>query len=85
MIVETGCQTARMQDAETRTIEVVVNGKPRRVPEGASVTALLRYLEIDPSRVAIELNREIVRKPAWDSTLIAQGANIEIVWFVGGG
>lgn len=85
MILETGCQTRAMENAETKTIEVVVNGQPQRVPEGASVSTLLRLLEIDPSRVAVELNREIVRKPAWESTAIEEGAKIEIVWFVGGG
>ena len=35
--------------------------------------------------VAVELNREIVRKPEWASAAINSGANVEIVWFVGGG
>jgi thiamine biosynthesis protein ThiS len=74
-----------MENASTKTIQVVVNGKPRDVPEGANITALLRILEIDPSRVAVELNREIVRKPEWESTELADGSRIEIVWFVGGG
>ena len=74
-----------MENASTKTIQVVVNGKPRDVPEGANITELLRVLEIDPSRVAVELNREIVRKPEWESTALAEGSCIEIVWFVGGG
>jgi sulfur carrier protein len=74
-----------METAERNTIEVVVNGQARRVPQGHNISTLLRFLEIEPSRVAVELNREIVRKPAWDSTAIHEGAKIEIVWFVGGG
>jgi thiamine biosynthesis protein ThiS len=74
-----------MENASTKTIQVVVNGKPRDVPEGANITDLLRVLEIDPSRVAVELNREIVRKPEWESTALADRSRIEIVWFVGGG
>lgn len=74
-----------MENASTKTIQVVVNGKPRDVPEGANIVSLLRFLEIDPSRVAVELNREIVRKPEWESTGLADGSRIEIVWFVGGG
>jgi sulfur carrier protein len=74
-----------MEGAETKTIEVVLNGHPRRVPDGLNLSDLLRFLEIDPSRVAVELNREIVRKPAWPSTPVADGARLEIVWFVGGG
>jgi len=74
-----------METAETKTIEVVVNGSPKRVPRGLNVTALLRFLEIDPSRVAVELNREIVRKASWDATEVGEGAKLEVVWFVGGG
>ncbi len=74
-----------MSDAATQTIEIVVNGHAKRVPEGLNVESLLKFLEIDASRVAVELNREIVRKPEWPSAAIASGANVEIVWFVGGG
>jgi len=74
-----------MENASTKTIQVVVNGKPHDVPEGANITSLLQILEIDPSRVAVELNREIVRKPEWESAALNNGARIEIVWFVGGG
>jgi thiamine biosynthesis protein ThiS len=35
--------------------------------------------------VAVELNREIVRKSEWESAGIGPGASVEIVWFVGGG
>lgn len=66
-------------------IEIVVNGQPKRVPEGLNVSALLKFLEIEASRVAVELNREIVRKPDWESTGIGAGALVEVVWFVGGG
>jgi sulfur carrier protein len=74
-----------METAETKTIQVVVNGQPRSVTGGLNVPGLLAFLEIEPSRVAIELNRQIVRKPDWEGTLIEAGAQIEIVWFVGGG
>ena len=74
-----------MENTSSRTIQVVVNGKPRDVPEGANITSLLRILEIDASRVAVELNRQIVRKPEWESATLNDGAIIEIVWFVGGG
>jgi thiamine biosynthesis protein ThiS len=40
---------------------------------------------MDPSRVAVELNREIVHKPAWPSSQVLDGAQLEVVWFVGGG
>jgi thiamine biosynthesis protein ThiS len=74
-----------MAGAETQAIEIVVNGNERRVPEGLNVAGLLAFLEINPERVAVELNGAIVRKPDWESAAIADGARLEIVWFVGGG
>ena len=66
-------------------IEVVVNGEPQLVTEGLTVTGLLAELAIDPARVAVELDREIVRKTDWESARVRPGASVEIVWFVGGG
>lgn len=74
-----------MESAETKTIEIVVNGEPRRVPEGLSLDGLLVWLEIDPSRVAVERNMAIARKTDWPGTRVEPGDRLEIVWFVGGG
>jgi len=74
-----------MESAETKTIEVVVNGQAKRVPSGLNVSGLLRFLEVDPQRVAVELNRSIVRKTEWDTAEVNEGAAVEVVWFVGGG
>jgi thiamine biosynthesis protein ThiS len=68
-----------------QSIEVYVNGEPRRVTEGLTVAGFLAELGIDPQRVAVELDRAIVRKPEWESTVVREGAQIEVVWFVGGG
>ena len=85
MTGESGCQTRHMESAETKTIEVVVNGEPRRVPQGLSLDSLIVFLEIDPSRVAVERNLAIARKADWMTTRIEPGDRLEIVWFVGGG
>lgn len=74
-----------METAETKLIPIVVNGEPRSVPQGFCVARLLEWLAIDPARVAVELNRSIVRKKDWDQAMVEGGAQIEIVWFVGGG
>ena len=74
-----------MKTAETKTIQIVVNGVPRAVPAGLGVVGLLEHLEIDRSRVAVELNGSIVHKADWDAAPVAEGARVEIVWFVGGG
>jgi thiamine biosynthesis protein ThiS len=70
---------------EIMTIGIVLNGEARRVPAGLDVAGLLKFLEIDGGRVAVELNREIVRKPDWESAAEAEGAQVEVVWIVGGG
>ena len=69
----------------TAKITVSLNGEPREVPAGLTLLGLLLHLKIDPQRIAVELNREIVRKPNWDSTPINNGAQLEVVEFVGGG
>lgn len=71
--------------SNTTTIEIVVNGEPRAVPAGQRLPELLRHLDIDPSRVAIELNHRIIRKNDWAETPVEAGARLEIVQFVGGG
>jgi len=74
-----------METAETKTIQVVLNGEPRTVPAGFMVDTFLIWLRMDPSRVAVELNREIVRKADWPTLRVLDGAQVEVVWFVGGG
>ncbi len=66
-------------------VAVRVNGELREIPDGASVAALLDSLGIASDKVAVELNRAIVRKRDWETTLVSSGAQIEIVEFVGGG
>ncbi len=66
-------------------MEIRVNGEGRSVPEGTSVLDLLGMLSLDPARVAVELDREIVRRAMWETTALRPGAELEIVQFVGGG
>jgi sulfur carrier protein len=66
-------------------ISVEINGEARQIPASLNVRSLLEHLQIDTARVAVELNKEIVRKAAWDATTVEAGAQIEIVMFVGGG
>jgi sulfur carrier protein len=80
-----GSAGPNMQDTEAKGIEIVLNGESRRVPEGLTVAGLLAWLEMDPARVAVELDGEIVRKADWETAAVRGGAQIEIVWFVGGG
>jgi sulfur carrier protein len=70
---------------ETEKIHVTVNGEPRTITAGSSVVEMLQQLGADGQRVAVELNRSIVRKGEWAATLVEPGSQIEIVEFVGGG
>lgn len=74
-----------MEAAATKTIQIVVNGQVRKVPAARSLLETLDFLEIDPARVAVELNRAIVRRAAWNEVRLEDGAALEIVQFVGGG
>lgn len=66
-------------------MRVAVNGEPREVEEGSTVSDLLASLGIRPEGVAVELNREIVPKSRHGSHRLAEGDRLEIVTMVGGG
>jgi thiamine biosynthesis protein ThiS len=74
-----------MQDVTERAFRIVVNGESREVRAGETIAGLVRTLELDPERLAIELDRRIVKRAAWASTVLPDGARLEIVQFVGGG
>jgi len=66
-------------------IDIVVNGESHTTREGQTVLGLLRELQLEPARVAVELDRRIVKQPSWAETVLRSGAQLEIVQFVGGG
>lgn len=61
-----------------------VNGEEKHANEGLSIAALLAELRLSPERVAIELNRRLVKSERYGQTL-KDGDELEIVTFVGGG
>ena len=66
-------------------IEVLINGKKRQVPEQRTIDDLLGDLGLSLNQVAVELNREIIKRADWGSRVIRRGDEIEIVHVVGGG
>jgi thiamine biosynthesis protein ThiS len=66
-------------------IPIRVNGEEQAVPEGATILVLLNQLRLDPARVAVELDRRIVKQAHWTTTTLTAGSELEIVQFVGGG
>jgi len=70
---------------QSLAIQVTINGEPKAIPPHQSVAALLDWLAIGSDRVAVELNKSLVRKRDWEQTPVSSGSDIEIVEFVGGG
>ena len=67
------------------SIAVVVNGQPRTVPAGTTLTVLIAELGLGDRRVAVERNREVVPRAQHPTTTLADGDRLELVTFVGGG
>ena len=66
-------------------LTITLNGDPFDLSGPLTVTDLLRSLEIDPRRVAVEYNLVVLKRTAFDATLVSEGDSVEIVNFVGGG
>lgn len=64
---------------------LTINGNSRQLSSSGTVEQLLAELELDPRAVVVELNREIIRRPAIAATPVHDGDIVEIVHFVGGG
>lgn len=65
-------------------MKITVNGDSRELPAGETVRALVARYNLTPEKVAIELNRRLLRAAAYDTPL-KEGDQVEIVTFVGGG
>jgi thiamine biosynthesis protein ThiS len=66
-------------------MRVVINGEAKDVPEGLNLRSLLQHLSLPHQRIAVEVDKQVVRKADWDQTLVNVDTRIEIVHFVGGG
>jgi thiamine biosynthesis protein ThiS len=66
-------------------MQLTINGDRHTIERAGTVAELLRQLDLNPGAVVVELNRRIVRRPALATTPVADGDQLEIVHFVGGG
>lgn len=66
-------------------MKVFINGETKEVEKQLNLTELLKHFSLPNERIAIELNKEVVRKKDWNSIEIKDSDKIEIVHFVGGG
>lgn len=64
---------------------IVLNGEARPIEAGQTVSDLLHELGLDSRQVAVERNREIVPRAEHGSAVLAEGDQLEVVTFVGGG
>jgi thiamine biosynthesis protein ThiS len=64
---------------------ITINGQEREVPDHLTLSGLINHLALAPERLAVELNREVVRRANWPHTALTEGDRVEIVHFVGGG
>ncbi|ABC23232.1 ThiS, thiamine-biosynthesis [Rhodospirillum rubrum ATCC 11170] len=70
---------------EFQDMRVIINGEPRELAPSVSIEALLVGMGVDPRKVAVERNREIVARTTYKETALDEGDQLEIVHFIGGG
>jgi len=66
-------------------LTVTLNGESRALDAPVSVSGLLELLGLDTRKVAVERNMEIVPRSTYTATILADGDELEIVHFIGGG
>ena len=66
-------------------MELIVNGRALEIADGASLTTLLSELNINPLRVAVQLNLDIIKRERYEKTVLKAGDTLEIITFMAGG
>ena len=66
-------------------MRVYVNGEAKELSDRTSLAELITQLNLPAGRIAVELNRNVVRRNDWSTTMLADDDSLEIVHFVGGG
>ena len=68
-------------------MNATVNGEPRELPADATVASVLELLGVVPDArgIAVAVDREVVTRSSWATTLVHEGATVEIVAAIGGG
>jgi sulfur carrier protein len=66
-------------------LRITVNGDVKEIAHKTYISDLINELGLKAERLAVEVNRRIVRRADWPSTTLSEGDKVEIVHFVGGG
>ena len=69
----------------TETIQITLNGKPKEIKSGMTVTDLLTKWRMRPELVTVEINENILQKLDYDNTEIKTGDRVEFIFYMGGG
>ena len=70
---------------KNKKIKIKLNGKPLSIPNGTSVYKVIKKIKAQPTQVAIELNRQIIKKKNINKILLKNKDRLEVVHFIGGG
>ncbi len=66
-------------------MQIQINGEREEVSDGLPLSELITRLKLRADQIAVELNHEVLRRSAWETTKLQSGDRVEIVHFVGGG
>ena len=66
-------------------MNIIINGETKEISKEVNLQELLKLFSLPSERVAVELNREVVRKKDWENIQINDGDKLEVIHFVGGG
>ncbi len=64
---------------------ITINGETKEIGQEVNLSDLLKFFALPQERIAVELNKEVVRKKDWENICVKDDDKIEIVHFVGGG
>ena len=66
-------------------MRVYINGESREIQGTPTLAELITQLDLPAARIAVELNRVVVRRSDWGNTMLHEDDRVEVVHFVGGG
>lgn len=66
-------------------MKIFINGETKEISGKLSLSETLRHFSLPQERIAVELNKKVVRKTDWENITISEGDTLEVIHFVGGG
>ena len=64
---------------------IIINGDSKEIPSGLNLEGVLDFFSLPSKRIAVELNKTVIPRREWETTVIAESDKIEVIHFVGGG